>query len=81
MLFRLFHELNCRVFEPKPLKYQCSCSRERCESTLASLGEAELKDILKERGNIEINCQFCGAQYDFNEADIDKILRQKPVVH
>lgn len=81
LLFRLFHELNCRIFEPKQLQYRCSCSRERCEKTLASLGEGELRNILEERETIEMNCQFCGTSYAFVSSDIAGILGDQPTLH
>jgi molecular chaperone Hsp33 len=81
LLFRLFHELNCRVFEPKSLCYRCNCSRERCADSLASLGEKELQSIIAEQGRIQMHCQFCGTEYEFKEGDIASVLDTKPTLH
>lgn len=81
-LHRLFHQHPLRLFEPCPLHFQCSCSRERTAVTLVSLGEAEMRDILAERGLIEVECQYCGEQYRFDEQDINQLFDPgPPTVH
>ena len=65
ILYRLFHEQNCRIFEPKSLRFKCSCSRERSQRALASLGNTELNELIDEAKPVEIDCQFCGEKYSF----------------
>ena len=52
-------------------KYECLCSREYIEKMLISLGEKELRDIIKEQGQISVNCEFCEKDYVFTEQDVD----------
>jgi molecular chaperone Hsp33 len=40
---RLFHEEQPQLLGEKPLRFACSCSRERVESMLVSLGEPEVQ--------------------------------------
>ena len=36
---------------------------------IRSLGAPEAESILAERGQIEVGCEFCGAQYEFDPVD------------
>lgn len=74
LLYRLFHEMDCRVFEPKNIKFNCSCTRERSKNAIQSIGKAEAQSLLQERNVIQIDCQFCGQQYSFGESDLSDIF-------
>lgn len=63
ILRRLFPEENIRIFEGRPLRYRCSCSRDRVLGMLRSLGKAEVDATLAEQGKIEVGCEFCGQAY------------------
>lgn len=74
VLHRLFHEEEVRLFEHEPVAFRCSCSRERTLNALQSLGKDECYNILEEQGSIEMDCQFCHAQYQFQRIDIDQLF-------
>jgi molecular chaperone Hsp33 len=74
LLLRLFHEETLRLFEQEPLSFACSCSREKVADMLQSLGQAEVDSILAEHGEIEINCEFCGQQYNFDSVDAAQLF-------
>lgn len=74
LLYRLYHQENLRLHPQKSVKFQCTCSRERLETVLLSLGEDELRDILKEQSNIDVNCEFCNRFYQFTETDVNALL-------
>lgn len=74
ILYRLFHEQNVRVYDPRSLHFACSCSRERSASALISLGKDEVESLLVEKGSIEIDCQFCNQHYHFNAMEVRKLL-------
>ena len=69
LLYRLFHERGVRVFEPMSLEENCSCSRERIEQVLRQMGQEEIDEAAAD-GAIEVRCEFCGAQYRFDPAEI-----------
>ncbi len=74
LLHRLFHEEELRLFAPEPVEFYCHCSRGKIGATLLLLGENEINAILAERDDIEVDCQFCGAQYRFDKVDIAQLL-------
>lgn len=74
LLHRLFHEETVRLFEPDPVAFRCSCSRERTLAALEAIGKEECYSILSEQGSINMDCQFCHANYRFNRNDIDHLF-------
>ena len=80
VLRRLFWEEDLRRFEPlagaEGPHFACSCSRERVSSMLNSLGREEIESILAEQGQVEVGCDFCGAQYRFDPVDAAQVFVQ-----
>jgi len=70
LLARLFGEDDIRLFEGTPVFFQCSCSRERVAGILQSLGDQELQSLLKERGDVEVRCEFCNRAWRFDAVDV-----------
>lgn len=75
LLFRLYHEEQVRLFEPRPLAFGCSCTRERVSSMLRALGRDEVEAALAARdGEIEVTCEFCAQRYTFDRIDAEHLL-------
>src|SRR5881227_202508 len=64
LLYRLFHQRGVRVFQPLPLRAQCSCSREAVASMLASFAPKDRADMVKD-GKVVVTCEFCSSVYQF----------------
>ena len=58
LLHRLYHEETVRVFDPLPVCFRCSCSRERVTNMLRTIGINELNSIIEEQGNVGVACEF-----------------------
>lgn len=75
LLHRLYHEDAVRLFDVEPLRFSCSCSRERSGNALVSLGEADAKALVEEcGGTVEIDCQFCNERYLFDATDVAQLF-------
>ncbi|MFT5032503.1 MAG: molecular chaperone Hsp33 [Bacteroidia bacterium] len=74
LLYRLYHQEALRLHLEKPVQFQCTCSRERLEQVLESLGRVELDSILDEKGLIDVNCEFCNRFYSFSHTDVAAIF-------
>ncbi len=74
LLHRLFHEEDLRLFEAEPMRFACSCSRQRIVEVIRSLGRDEALDIVQEQGGISVTCEFCNAQHDFDRVDITALF-------
>lgn len=79
LLYRLFHEETPRLFEPKSIKFDCNCSRQKIETMLHSLGEEEVQSILNEQGNISVTCEFCNATYVVDPVDAVRLFTENVV--
>ena len=69
LIHRLFWEETLVAFDPLPVRWHCPCTRERVANMLRSLGQVEVDDILAERGQVEVACDFCGKPYVFDAVD------------
>ena len=78
LLHRLFHEESLQILTQRPIRFGCSCSRERVESMLQSLGEEEATAALAD-GVAEVRCEFCGQEYRFSTLQIAELFSQPRV--
>lgn len=75
LLYRLYHEESVRLFEPRPLAFGCSCTRERVEAMLRSLGRVEVEAALAAHDEeVEVICEFCAQRYTFDRIDAEHLL-------
>lgn len=79
IIHRLYHEEDVRVFEPRPVAFRCSCSRERVTSMLRMLGHDEVRSIVAERNSVEIDCEFCGRHYSFDAVDAEQVFASEHI--
>ncbi len=75
LLQRLYARDRVRLYPAAPLKFGCSCTRERSASALELLGRDEVTEILAADGEVEVTCQFCGTRYAFDPVDAQLALR------
>jgi molecular chaperone Hsp33 len=71
---RLYHEEQVSLFAQEPVRFQCTCSPERSLASLNALGHDEVLDILEHEAKVAIDCQFCGAHYEFDRADVNALF-------
>ncbi len=69
-------------FDPQELvertaEYQCNCSREKLVKALATLGEKEFLEILREEGVVRAHCHYCSTDYQFTEKDVQEVFPKK----
>lgn len=74
LLTRLFHQEDVRLFDPRNIYFRCSCSRKNVSNMLKMLGSTEVDSIIEERGEIEVNCDFCNAAYVFDKMDAEQLF-------
>lgn len=67
LLYRLFHEDGVRVFRTRPLRHACRCSLDKVATTLRAFPQAEI-EAMAEDGAVTVTCEFCKADYRFDEA-------------
>ncbi len=78
LLVRMFHEDGVRMLGEKPLRFGCSCSRERVSAMLESLGIEEAHAaVAANAGTAEIRCEFCGETYRYSAAEIGALFTDR----
>ncbi|HBN53952.1 MAG TPA: heat-shock protein Hsp33 [Stenotrophomonas sp.] len=78
LLHRLFHEEHLETLGDKPLRFGCSCSRERVIGMLQSLGEEEARAAAAETGQVDVRCEFCGREYHFPLTEFGVLFAATP---
>ncbi|WP_292974403.1 Hsp33 family molecular chaperone HslO [Pantoea sp. UBA4549] len=76
VLWRLYHQEEATVYDPLPVIFKCTCSRQRCGEVLKTLLESEVDEILAEDGKIDMHCDYCGTHYVYDAVDIAAIRNE-----
>ena len=76
LLLNLFHEHRVRLRPPQKLGFHCTCSRDKTEAVLRLLGKDEVDTLLASRGEVDMQCQFCGTNYVFSDSQADALWVQ-----
>jgi len=74
ILSQLFADIPHHSTASTELIYQCSCSVEKMERAVFSLGNDELKYLLEHEGGANVQCEFCRDSYHFDRAALEKML-------
>ncbi|KAB2445269.1 redox-regulated molecular chaperone HslO [Bacillus luti] len=74
LLYAVLGEGKVKVLETMDVQFNCTCSRERIESVLISLGKTELEQVREEEEETEVHCHFCNERYKFSKEDITNLI-------
>jgi molecular chaperone Hsp33 len=71
----LFAEFDLQILEPQPLRFFCSCTKERFGNFISSLDRPELEDMAH-NGPFPLmtTCKQCNAQYSFSQEELRGML-------
>ena len=59
-----------------PVRFACTCSKERALTTLQNLGVDEVQEIVDTLGSTAVTCQFCGSKHEISLPDLFGILER-----
>jgi len=76
ILGMIFSGVPYHMLGKRSLSLRCTCSRERIERVLISLGTEELEGIIGEQGETDVTCEFCRSIYHFTREELEG-LRQE----
>ncbi|NLU25416.1 MAG: Hsp33 family molecular chaperone HslO [Clostridiales bacterium] len=76
MLRMVLSDFEVKILEKQMVEYRCTCSRERVERALISLGAQELESILKEQGECRLTCQFCDKIHAFSGEELKALIEE-----
>ncbi len=79
LLHRLYHEEDLILYDAKSIRFECSCSQQKIELTVRSIGEDEVNSIIDEQGVIHIDCDFCNTRYELDSVDVKRLFSEADV--
>ena len=56
--------------------YVCSCSKQRVEKALISIGKKDLEELAKDEKGTEVKCHFCNKTYNFTQDEIKALIKK-----
>lgn len=71
----LMKDIDFKILEKREITYKCNCSREKVEDAIVSVGPKEIEEILREDKKAEVSCYFCDKVYNFDESDLERMLK------
>lgn len=71
----LSSEFELEVLDSSNPEYRCTCSKQRVEKALISLGKKDLEEIAQDAVT-EVNCHFCNKSYSFTSEEILEIIKK-----
>lgn len=72
----LMKGIDFKILEKREITYKCNCSLEKVEDAIVSIGPKEIENILNEDKKAEVSCYFCDKVYNFNESDLERMLKK-----
>ncbi len=70
-----FRGLEPVLLDRTPLRWRCSCSRERLARALITLGQDELQSLIDDGQGAELTCHFCRKRYAFSTEELTELLK------
>ncbi len=55
---------NPEVLDEQLISYNCKCNYDKVEKIVLSLGQDEIKEMIKEKDDAEVVCHFCNKKYN-----------------
>jgi molecular chaperone Hsp33 len=74
LMLKVFPGEDIRVFRPRPVQLVCRCSHASITAMLVSLGRKELEGLVRERGEVEVTCEFCGKSYRYSAPEMQQLF-------
>ena len=65
------------VLDEMPIRYACSCSREKVINAFITLSDDEIRSLADEKGYAEAVCHFCKKRHRFSKLQLEQIIKQK----
>ena len=75
MLQMLLEGMDMQITDTMEAKYACNCSKERVQKAIISIGKDDIKEMIDEGEDIEVNCHFCNKSYNFSIEELQAIIK------
>lgn len=76
MLALLLKGMDVEITDRMPARFYCNCDKKRVEKAIISIGRKEIKEMISENKEIEVNCHFCNRSYRFSVEELKGLLEK-----
>jgi molecular chaperone Hsp33 len=73
LVHSIFSPAQVHLYPPMDLKFKCHCSKAGVARMLATMGPAELEEMVKAGEDAQITCEYCRTRYAFTPDEIKQI--------
>ncbi|HIU88480.1 MAG TPA: Hsp33 family molecular chaperone HslO [Candidatus Avilachnospira avistercoris] len=73
MMELLLSDMEPEIVGRLPVRFKCTCSKERMENAIISIGRTDLKSLIDEGEPVEAVCHFCNTKYRFEVSELKKL--------
>ncbi|MEM1229583.1 MAG: Hsp33 family molecular chaperone HslO [Pseudomonadota bacterium] len=81
-LRRLLAPEDLVVAPARAMAFECSCSQAKSDDILRTLGQEDLVELLQEREDVEVTCEFCGLTYRYDAMAVHGLFEPgAPTLH
>ncbi len=64
------------ILKTAPVRFACTCNKDRFTKGIKSLGYDTVNTIYKEDKGLTATCQYCHQQYTYTENELEEILKE-----
>ena len=75
MLEMLLGDMDLEITDTMPAQFTCNCDKKRVEKAIISIGEKDIREMIAEGEDIEVNCHFCNTAYHFSVDELKEMLK------
>lgn len=72
----LFDGIPYQILEKRALAFQCTCSKEKIEQALVSLGKEALAEMVSQKDETEVTCEYCRQVWKLTREDLERLLKE-----
>ena len=76
MLSQVLEGLEPEITDTLPAKFYCSCSKERIEKAIISIGKKDIRSMIDDGEDIEVKCHFCNTSYKYTVDELKELLKK-----
>ncbi len=77
MLSQVLLGMDIEITDTLPARFACSCSKERIEKALISIGREDIREMIEDGETIEVKCHFCNTAYYFTVDELKEVKRKQ----
>lgn len=77
ILSHVLGSFGVEIADTQQTSFYCSCTKERVEKAIISIGKKDIQEMIDDNEPIEVNCHFCNTHYSFSVDELKEMLRRK----